>query len=112
MQSHSGTIRLALCFALLLGALALVIWRQSNALATLRELDDLRDARALAEAERSELLRRIERLESRAFVVAAARERLGMRVPAAHEIVFLPRPAEPAVPQAQRGNNIALGGQP
>ena len=90
MRGHTGTIRLALSFAALLGALTLVIWRQSNALETLRVLDGLRDDRAIAEAERSDLLRRIERLESRAHVVAAARDRLGMRVPAASEIVILP----------------------
>lgn len=90
MRTHTGTIRLALCFAALLAALTLVIWRQSNALGTLRELDKLRDARALAEAERSDLLRKIEHLQSRNHVVSAARDRLGMRVPLADEIVILP----------------------
>ena len=90
MRPHTGTIRLALCFAALLAALTMVIWRQSLALATLRELDSLRDARALAEAERSDLVRRIEQLESRAAVVSAAQTRLGMRVPSANEIVILP----------------------
>jgi cell division protein FtsL len=90
IRSHTGTIRLALCFAALLGALTMVIWRQSQALETLRALDNLRDSRALAEAERSDLARKIEELESRAHVVAGARERLGMRVPAAAEIVILP----------------------
>jgi cell division protein FtsL len=109
MRSHAGTIRLALCFALLLCALTLVIWRQSAALATLRELDRVRDARALAEAERSDLLRDIEHLESRAVVVAAARDRLGMRVPFAHEIVILPlqREAAPHSPSSSRAS-IAL----
>jgi cell division protein FtsL len=90
MRSHTGTIRLALCFAALLAALTLVIWRQSDALETLGELDEVRDSRALAEAERSDLLRKIEQLESRNHVVTAARERLGMRVPLADEIVILP----------------------
>jgi cell division protein FtsL len=90
MKSHSGTIRLALCFALLLGALTMVIWRQSQAFETLRALDELRSKRALAEAERSELTRKIENLESRAVVVASAGTRLGMRVPSAAEIVILP----------------------
>ena len=99
MRSHTGTIRLALCFAALLAALTLVIWRQSNALETLRSLDKLRDARALAEAERSEVLRRIELLESRNYVVSAARDRLGMRVPLANEIVILPLQREPSALQ-------------
>lgn len=101
MRSHAGTIRLALAFAALLGSLTLVIWRQSRALETLRALDELRSARVIAEAERSELTRRIQRLESRAYVVAAARDRLGMHVPAAAEIVILPlKPAAAKAPTA------------
>jgi cell division protein FtsL len=90
MKSHSGTIRLALAFAALLAALTLVIWRQSRALETLRAIDQLRGARVLAEAERSELLRNIQTLESRARVVADAQTWLGMHVPSASEIVILP----------------------
>lgn len=113
MRSHSGTIRLALCFALLLAALTMVIWRQSNALETLRALDKLRDARALAEAERSDLLRKIEQLESRAIVVAAARTRLNMRVPSANEIVILPlRADELAPPRPANSSNIAMSERP
>lgn len=109
MRSHSGTIRLALCFAGLLAALTMVIWRQSLALETLRTLDRLRDERALAEAERSDLVRQIEQSESRAFVVEAAHERLGMRVPFAHEIVILPlAPSTPAT--LARSANIAMNG--
>jgi hypothetical protein len=110
MRSHTGTIRLALCFAALLAALTMVIWRQSNALGTLRVLDGLRDNRALAEAERSELLRKIEQLESRAVVVTAAAARLGMRVPAADEIVILPLNSKIVpVPRSVSPANIALG---
>jgi cell division protein FtsL len=105
MRSHTGTIRLALCFAALLAALTLVIWRQSQALETLRDLDKLRDSRALAEAERSDLLRKIEHLESRDYVVGAARARLGMRVPSADEIVILPLQRE----QAAKPGPVAAG---
>ncbi|HET9440163.1 MAG TPA: hypothetical protein VFO52_08325 [Longimicrobiales bacterium] len=113
MRSHSGTIRLALCFALLLAALTLVIWRQSNALETLRALDKVRAARALAEAERSDLLRKIEQLESRATIVAAARTRLHMRVPSANEIVILPlRGNELIPPRPANSSNIAMTEQP
>ncbi|HEX6008433.1 MAG TPA: hypothetical protein VFY80_10745 [Burkholderiales bacterium] len=114
MRSHAGTIRLALCFALLLCALTLVIWRQSDALATLRELDRVRAARALAEAERSDLLRDIEHLESRAVVVTAAGDRLGMRVPSVHEIVILPlQPkAAPQSPTSSRANIALTMGRP
>lgn len=90
MKSHSGTIRLALAFAALLGALTMVIYRQSRALEVLRAADEMRDARVIAEAERSEFTRRIQTLESRTRVVADARDRLGMHVPAADEIVILP----------------------
>jgi hypothetical protein len=110
MRSHNGTIRLALCFAALLAALSAVIWRQSLALDRLRELDRLRDGRALAEAERSDLVRKIDQLESRAVVVASARDRLGMRVPLAHEIVILPlQPHAPAA-RAVDAANIAMSG--
>jgi cell division protein FtsL len=110
MHSHTGTIRLALCFAALLGALTMVIWRQSLALETLQELDRLRDGRALAEAERSDLIRKIEQLESRAVVVAAAHNRLGMRVPYAHEIVILPLQQHTPAGRPAAAPNIAMSG--
>ncbi|MGH7467290.1 MAG: hypothetical protein ACRENP_04820 [Longimicrobiales bacterium] len=91
MRSHAGLLRLAVAFAALLGSLSLVVWRQSRALELLRELDVLLTDRAIAEATRSELTRRIEYLESRARVVRDA-GRLGFRVPSsdAGEIVILP----------------------
>lgn len=88
-------IRAALLLALLLGSLTLVVWRQSHALTVLRELEAVRRERAVEEARRSALSRRVEELESRGRVSAAARERLGMRVPTGSEIVILPL-AEPA----------------
>lgn len=90
MRSHAGVLRLAIAFAALLGSLSMVVWRQSRALELLREMDSTRAARAIGEAERSELARRVQYLESRARVVADAQARLGMRVPSAHEIVILP----------------------
>jgi hypothetical protein len=90
MRGHSGTIRLALAFAALLASLTLVIWRQSRALDMLRSIDQMRGARVIAEAERADLLRRIQGLESRARVVADAGTLLGMHVPSAQEIVILP----------------------
>jgi cell division protein FtsL len=100
MRSHSGTIRLALAFAALFAALTMVIYRQSRALDVLRAADELRGARVVAEAERAELTRRIQTLESRTRVVAAARDRLGMYVPSANEIVILPL-TRPSVSQQQ-----------
>jgi cell division protein FtsL len=79
----------ALMVAVLLAALSLVTWRQARAREALAELDELRREISLVEAERSELERRIERLESRGRVVPEARERLGMKSPGSGEIVIL-----------------------
>lgn len=82
-------MRVALA-ALLLGAsLILVAWRQSRALEALAALEDVRSARALAEAERDEMEGRIEVLGSRGRVVPEARSRLGMHLPDVSEIRFL-----------------------
>jgi cell division protein FtsL len=107
MRTHSGTIRLALAFATLLVALTLVIWRQSRALEVLRSVDQMRSERVIAEAERSELTRRIQRLESRGRVVADARDRLSMHVPSANEIVILPLHSPGARPATATATAIA-----
>lgn len=90
MRTHAGLLRLALLSAALLGSLSLVVWRQSRALELLRDLDRTRMSGAIAEAQRSDLSRRVEYLESRARVVREAGARLGLRVPSADEIVILP----------------------
>ena len=90
MRALTGPIRVALAVAVLLAALSFVTWRQSRTLEALAALDDVRHARALAEAERTDLRQRIQVLESRGHVVPAARERLGMHSPEASEIVLLP----------------------
>lgn len=107
MRSHSGTIRLALAFAALLGALTLVIYRQSRALEILRYVESMRADRVVAEAERGELTRRIQTLESRAYVVTAARDRLGMHVPSADEIVILPLSGGKANPPSATSSSLA-----
>jgi hypothetical protein len=89
MRRQAGTLRVALAFAALVGSLGLVVWRQGRALEQLRALDAIRGARTVEEAERSELVRRVEWLASRGRVVEAARERLGLRVPSGVEIVIL-----------------------
>jgi cell division protein FtsL len=86
----SGTSLTALAVAALLAALSLVTWRQSRTREALVELDRVQRAISLVEAERAELQRRIQVLESRGRVVRDARERLGMRNPEAGEIVLLP----------------------
>jgi cell division protein FtsL len=109
MRAHAGLLRLALAYAALLLSLSLVVWRQSRALEVQGELDRMRMERAIAEATRSELTRRIEHLESRARVVQEAGARLKMRVPGREEIVILPL-AEPQ--PGQRSRLVALGTTP
>ena len=89
-RSTLGRLRAAAAVAVLLLALGLVIWRQTRALEALAELDAVRDRRALLVAERTELERRIQTLESRGWVLPAAERRLGLRTPRADEIVILP----------------------
>jgi cell division protein FtsL len=110
MRRQPGLIRIALACALLLASLSMVVWRQSRALESLRTLDRLRTERAVAEAERSEVLRRLQVLEGRSRVVAAARSRLGMHIPGGPEIVILPLDPPPAgavVPVGSSGPGLA-----
>jgi cell division protein FtsL len=89
----SASVRLgqaAVAAVALLGALGLVVWRQGRAREGLAELDLARREKGLLVAERAELERQIQRLESRARVVPEARRLLGMRTPEAAEIVILP----------------------
>ncbi len=95
----AGVLRVALCCALVLAALALVIRRQSQALALVRAVEKARAERTLAEAERAELLHRIEWLQSRSHVAEAA-GRHGMRLPSGAEIMILP---ESVAVRAQAG---------
>lgn len=81
--------RAAVTFAVLLGALGLVTWRQSRALEALYELETLRREVSVAQAERVELERDIQFLMSRGRVVPAARDELGMYPPATSELVLL-----------------------
>jgi cell division protein FtsL len=108
VMKGTGVIRTAAAFAVLFASLSLVVWRQSRALEELRSLDSARSQRAVLLAERSNLQREIQRLESRSRIVAVAGERLGLRVPAAAEITILLAPsasgAVDAVPAlARRG---------
>ncbi len=76
----------------LLSALLVVTWRQTRGRELEQELSAVEQRRANAEAERVELVRRIEQLRSRARIVKVARTRLGMHLPTDREIVFLPVP--------------------
>ena len=83
-------IRAAVAVATLMGALVLVSWRQSRALEALADLDDARRLLSVNEAERVDLARTIQVMESRAQVVPRARDELGMHLPDATEMVMLP----------------------
>ena len=86
--------RSAVTFAVLLASLGFVTWRQSRALETLAEWDELRREVLVARAQVVEFDREIQALTSRARIVPEARTRLGMHTPDGSELVFLP--AEPA----------------
>jgi len=90
MSDLWGLVRTTLALLVLLSSLTYVTWRQSRAFEVLGELEDVRGAVAEARAERIDLERGIQVLESRARVVPAARERLGMHTPHAGELVILP----------------------
>ena len=85
----SGTVKVAFCVAVLLASLSLVAWRQSRAFEAMGALEEIRRETTLAEAERAELEARLGLLESRAWVVPEARERLGLRLPRSSDIVYL-----------------------
>ncbi len=85
----TGLVRFALACALLLLGLAAVVRRQSRGLELMRAVERARAERAVVEAQRAELTRRIEWLESRSRVTEAAGRR-GMRLPSGSEIVILP----------------------
>lgn len=89
MKRLSRPSLVALAVAALLASLTLVTWRQSRALEALADLDHARSEVSMAIAERDELARRIQRLESRAHVIEEAARRLGMRTPEASEIVYV-----------------------
>jgi len=80
---------LSLVFASILLSVGGLIWRQSRALEALAKLDEVRRDLSFAEAERTELERRIQGLESRARISSVAVEHLGMHHPDASEIVLL-----------------------
>jgi cell division protein FtsL len=85
----------------LLASLALVTWRQTRGLALEKEVRTLETSRAMKEAERVELARRIEALRSRSRIVQVAHDRLGMHLPQDQEIVFLPLAGPVAAPAGE-----------
>lgn len=78
----------------LLCSLAVVTWRQTQGVMRENALRDLRAERAIVDAERMELERRIQALTTRTRVLRVARERLGMSLPSDGEIILLPIAAD------------------
>lgn len=94
----------ALYAAVLTGALASVVWRQTVGRERFRELEKVREEVAVAEAERDELTTRILELQRRDRIVRYASERLGMHVARDEEVMLLPVPASAAArPDAAEG---------
>lgn len=91
MVQPRGRVWVTLWLVFVLAILAWVVARQTSAVVSAGELDELRNERSLLEARRAELLRRIREAESRAVLVPRA-ESLGLRMPADSEIVILPAP--------------------
>lgn len=91
-----GILRVAALLVVILGALAVVVGRQTKGVALHREIREIEGERAVAEAARLELETRIQALQSRARVVRVARERLRMHLPADSEVVLVPLPPEAA----------------
>ncbi len=92
-MSFFGVLKAGFAVVVLLASLGLVTWRQSRALQVLERLDAVRQEISVSKAEHAELERTIQRLESRAYVVPAAKARLGMHTPGASELVILPAEA-------------------
>ena len=91
MVQPRGRVWVTLWLVFVLAILAWVVARQTSAVVSAGELDELRNERSVLEARRAELLRRIREAESRAVLVPRA-ESLGLRMPADSEIVILSAP--------------------
>ncbi|MCH7683929.1 MAG: hypothetical protein IIA55_05365 [Gemmatimonadetes bacterium] len=75
-----------------LGVLTWVVFRQTASHVITTELRDAQQQRSALEAQRAELLRRIQEAGSRAVLVPRA-ESLGLRLPADSEIIILHVPS-------------------
>jgi cell division protein FtsL len=90
-MTFRGRHWIAFWLVALLGALWVVIYRQTSALNSARALADLREARAALEGRRAELDRRVRTAQSRTVLLPRARK-LGLRLPADTEIILIPVP--------------------
>lgn len=100
-MAFRGRHWIAVWLVALLGALWLVIARQTAALNAARALADTREERAALEGRRAELERRVRTAQSRAVLLPRA-QRQGLRLPADTEIILLPAPPQPPQPPQPR----------
>jgi hypothetical protein len=68
---------------------AAVVWRQTEALATVRQLRSLQAARGALEAARADTVAAIRHARSRGVLVPLAQARLGLRLPQDTQIIIL-----------------------
>lgn len=87
-----GRYWVALWLAAFLGVAAAVVWRQTEALATARELRALQATRGALETSSAAAAAAVRRARSRAVLVPLAAGRLGLRLPQDSEIVILQGP--------------------
>ena len=71
---------------------AVVVWRQTDALASARQLKALETTRAALQATRAATTAAIRHARSRAVLVPLAESRLGLRLPLDSEIIILQDP--------------------
>ena len=82
----------AIWLAGFLAVAAVVVWRQTDALAAARELRAHQATRGALEAARAAAAAAVRRARSRAVLVPLAERRLGLRLPQDSEIVILQGP--------------------
>ena len=71
---------------------AAIVWRQTETLATVRQLRTLEAARGALEATKADAIGEIRHARSRAVLVPLAQSRLGLRLPQDTEIIILQDP--------------------
>lgn len=69
-----------------------VVWRQTEALATVRQLRGLQATRGALDATKADAIGAIRHARSRAVLVPLAQARLGLRLPQDTEIIILQDP--------------------
>jgi cell division protein FtsL len=92
-ERRRARLRVLAWSATVLGALAVVVARQTAGYEAERQLTELRQTLSVAEAERLDLQNRVQALQTRARVTRLAAQRMGMHVARDDEVVLLPLPA-------------------